>query len=184
MIRFLTLAFFLAFSTVVQAGPYLDYANKLLKSSKFRPDLEAVISGLANSYRASEGKEQLKVSPMLLKAARAHAADMAAHGFMGHRSSNGYDFDSRMHVWLGNPMFMPSMAENAAQDTQGGPADAAKARRLFVQWVKSRPHRKSLVNRTYQFVSTGVVQKGDDIWAVQIFWSNPPQTNLGGGTLQ
>lgn len=66
------------------------------------------------------------------------------------------------------------MAENAARDTQEGDADTGKADRLFQQWVHSAPHRKSLINSGYTFVSTGVVQRGNRIWAIQIFFAPLP----------
>jgi uncharacterized protein YkwD len=86
-----------------------------------------------------------------------------------------------MRAFLGISMGLPQMAENAARDTQKGEADPAKARRLFQQWVESRPHRKSLLNGDYKFVSTGVVQRGNKIWAVQIFFAPLPEgVNVNG----
>jgi len=159
------------------AGRYRDFAAGLNANppagSKFRPDLEQKLSELANAYRAQEGKEPLTPDPMFQVAARAHAADMMINGFMGHRSSTGQDFDSRMRSFVDDITKFPGMAENAARDTQKTPVDAAKARALFSQWVKSRPHRKALVSRNYQFVSTGVIQSGNKIWAVQIFFATP-----------
>ena len=159
------------------AGRYRDFAACLNANphsgSKFRPDLEPKLSKLANAYRAQEGKEPLTPDPMFQVAARAHAADMMINGFMGHRSSTGQDFDSRMRSFVDDITKFPGMAENAARDTQKTPVDAAKARALFSQWVKSRPHRKALVSRNYQFVSTGVIQSGNKIWAVQIFFATP-----------
>jgi uncharacterized protein YkwD len=172
-------------SQSAHARTYMDLAKSLLKKppngGRFRPDLESVIVSLTNSYRASEGKKALKPSNELLNAARAHAADMMANGFIGHKASTGHSFDSRMRYFLGNPMVLPRMGENAARDSQGGPADAAKAKRLFNQWVESRGHRKNMLSRDYQFMSAGVIESGGDIWAVQVFWANPPKTNLSGG---
>ena len=39
-------------------------------------------------------------------------------------------------------------------------------------------HRKNMVSRDYRFVSTGVIQKGDNIWAVQIFFGTPRKKGL------
>jgi hypothetical protein len=33
------------------------------------------------------------------------------------------------------------------------------------------------MKRDYEFVSTGVIQRGDELWAVQIFWSKPVPRN-------
>ena len=56
-----------------------------------------------------------------------------------------------------------------------GAPDKAKARRLFQQWIHSRPHYRTLVNSGFKFVSTGVVQKGNSIWAIQVFFAPLPE---------
>ena len=161
------------------AKTYLETALGSLKNlpadSRFREDLEAVIASQANAYRQSEGVRALQASTLLRDAARAQAVDMMLNGYVGHRASTGHEFDSRMRVFLGSPMRLPQMAENAARDTQKGEADAAKARRLFQQWVESRAHRKTLLNSGYSLVSTGVVQRANKIWAVQIFFAPLPE---------
>jgi uncharacterized protein YkwD len=162
------------------AKTYLEIARSSLKNlpadARIREDLEASIAGQANAYRQAKGIASLQASPRLLEAARAQAVDMMLNGYVGHKSSSGHEFDSRMRAFLGSSiMMMPRMAENAARDTQKGEADAGKARRLFQQWVESRPHRKTLLNSGYKFVSTGVVQRGNKIWAVQIFFAPLPQ---------
>jgi uncharacterized protein YkwD len=173
-----------------QAKTYLEIALGSLKNlpadARIREDLEAVIAGQANAYRQSKGIASLQSSPKLRDAARAQAVDMMLNGYVGHKASSGHEFDSRMRAFLGSPiMMMPRMAENAARDTQKGEADAGKARRLFQQWVESRPHRKTLINSGYKFVSTGVVQRGNKIWAVQIFFAPLPEgvKVMGGGGL-
>lgn len=164
------------------AGPYLDYATSLAQSppdgSQYRPDLEDELLRLANAYRSKQGKRPLQAGDEFLVAARAHAADMMLHNFVGHRASTGQEFQSRMAVFAGDITRFPSVGENAARDTQKGEADAAKARRLFQQWVDSRSHRKNLLNRSFQFVSTGVIQRGNKIWAVQIFYAAPRAKGL------
>ena len=172
------------------AKTYLEIALGSLKNlpgdARLREDLEAQIAGQANAYRQSKGVASLQASPRLRDAARAQAIDMMLNGYVGHKASSGHEFDSRMRAFLGSPvMMMPRMAENAARDTQKGEADAGKARRLFQQWVESRPHRKTLLNSGYKFVSTGVVQRGNKIWAVQIFFAPLPEgvKVLGGSGL-
>ena len=80
-----------------------------------------------------------------------------------------------MRVFASDITRYPAMAENAArQDGDGGESAA----QLFQQWVKSPPHRKALVSLAYNFVSTGVVQRGNNIWAVQIFWQTPREKGI------
>ena len=159
------------------AGPYLDYAKGLAarppKGSRYRPDLEAELVGLLNSYRDQKGKAPIAADSAFQEAARAHAADMMLNDFMGHSSSTGMSFQGRMAAFVGDPTKYPSIGENAARDTQDTPVDESKARALFEQWVKSAPHRKNMVSRSFAFVSTGVIQRDDSIWAVQIFFATP-----------
>ena len=166
-----------ALSVPAHAGRYLDYAEGLNahppQGARYRPDLEERLVALANAYRSDEGKKPLAATADFRLAARAHAADMMINAFMGHRSSTGQDFDSRMRVFVDDITRFPSLAENAARDTQKTPVDAQKAQALFTQWIKSRGHRRTLLNRSYQFVSTGVIQRGNSIWAVQIFYAAP-----------
>lgn len=164
------------------AETYKSYASRLIRAlpagAKFRPDLEAVLAQLANNYRQQQGKVPLQPSDLFGVAARAHAADMMVNNFIGHRASTGHNFDSRVRAFTKDITVFPAMAENAAREAQKTAATAAKARRLFQQWVESSGHRRALVSRDYAFVSTGVVQRGNTIWAVQIFWANPREKGM------
>jgi uncharacterized protein YkwD len=168
--------------TALGAQPYKQYALSLVRNlpgdARFRPDLEAALAGDANAYRAAQGRKPLKPDELLQVPARAHAADMMIHNFIGHRASTGHDFDSRMRVFLGDITRFPEMAENAARQDAGGVVDVEAAARLFQQWVKSPPHRKALGGLDYAFVSTGVVQRSNSIWAVQIFWAKPREKGI------
>jgi uncharacterized protein YkwD len=164
-----------------QAETYAQTAQNLVRNlpadARFREDLEAQLAKEANRFRGSKDVGGLKASTKMRLAARAQAVDMMKGNFVGHRATTGQDFESRMRSFVGSvdPFSMPRMAENAARDTQKGEANAVKASRLFQQWVDSRPHRKTLLNATYTNVSTGVVQRGNKIWAVQIFWNHLPE---------
>jgi uncharacterized protein YkwD len=164
------------------AGPYRDYAMALNASppqgSRYRPDLEAELLRLTNAYRAQQGKRPLAADNTFRAAARAHAADMMVHSFMGHRASTGHNFDSRVRAFVDDITRYPGLAENAARESQRTPVNAAKARHLFQEWVDSGPHRKNLVSRSCAFVSTGVIQRGNTIWAVQIFFAAPRQKGM------
>lgn len=168
--------------TPALAGPYLDYARGLAahppKGAAYRPDLEEDLVGLLNAYRAQKGKKPVASDPAFQEAARAHAADMMLNNFMGHTASTGQSFQGRMAAFVGDVTKYPSIGENAARDTQDTPVDAAKARALFQQWVESSSHRTNMLNRSFSFVSTGVIQRGNRIWAVQIFFATPRAKGL------
>jgi uncharacterized protein YkwD len=74
-----------------------------------------------------------------------------------------------MRAFRPGDYFLPVLGENAARVSPRGTANAAKAQKLMDQWIKSRGHRKNLVSRDYVSVATGVVQRGDKLYAVQVF---------------
>ncbi len=156
-----------------QASPrYKAYAEGLLKSlpggAVVRPDLEKVLNGLAVDARRRAGKPALRPSPLLVKAARAQAVEMIIGNFVGHTSKSGFRYKSRFEAFGGDGR--GDHGENTARDRQPGPVDGVKARNLFTQWLKSSSHKRNLMNRYYGFVSTGAVQIGHHLYAVQIFW--------------
>ena len=171
---FLALA---AGSAPALAGPYLSYARGLAehppKGSRYRPDLEVELVALLNAYRAQQGDAAVTADAALQEAARAHAADMMINNFMGHSSSTGMSFQGRIAAFVGDVTKYPSIGENAARETGNTASDDEKTRALFQQWVESAPHRRNMVNRSFAFVSTGVIERGGDIWAVQIFFATP-----------
>jgi uncharacterized protein YkwD len=104
--------------------------------------------------------------------------DMLLNNFMGHVSSTGHDFDSRMRALNAGALILPGMAENAARVTQTGKVDSAVATKLFEQWVKSPAHRKTLLSLDYLSVATGVVAKDGQVYADQIFTGPRSITNM------
>jgi uncharacterized protein YkwD len=163
--------------SVLASETYAEFVvrmnNVAVEGYHFRPDLENTVLRLANQYRASRGAGALKPNSKLLRAARAHALDMAMHDFVGHVSSNGRDFDSRMHAIMPGQLFLPSMGENAARASDG------VAQSLMTQWIKSPPHRRVLSSRSYVSVATAVVQKGTKLYSVEIFSGPEVKTNMG-----
>ncbi len=166
-----------AFCTIVvslawASAAYRDYATALIASPpaniQFRPDLERQLNGLASAERAAAGRGALAPSELVLTAAHAQALDMLNGNYVGHHSPSGYRFRQRFEAFAGYER--GSFAENAARARGDAPADTAKARGLFQQWLDSTGHRRNLMRRDYRFVSTGVVQRGTHIYAVQIYW--------------
>jgi uncharacterized protein YkwD len=168
-------ALFLCFAPQAKAASaYRDYAEQVTRQPpegvSVRPDLEATLDGLAQQARAGKNRP-LVVSTFLKTAARAQAIDMVLGDFVGHTSLKGYSFRARFAAFAEDPDQFPARGENAARERSGGPAGSAKAKKLFQQWLDSGAHRRNLMNRSYNRVSTGVVQKGDHLYAVQMFWT-------------
>ncbi len=156
---------------------YKAYAAKLMRSlpsgSKIRPDLEAHLNQLANAERRRAGRPALKASSKLLKAARAQAAEMILGNFVGHHTRGGFDFGDRIRAYM--PDYEDLRGENAARDRRGGASAKAQSQRLFKQWLDSRRHRRNLIRTEYRFISSGAIQVGKHLYAVQIFWE--PQSS-------
>lgn len=149
--------------------------------ASYRDDLEQVLWQAANAYRSSKGLKPLKrANEILAAAARAHAADMMMNDFVGHTSSSGAGFESRMRALHPGAMMLPRMAENAARERSKGPPDDAKAQKLFQQWVHSGPHARTLRSRDYISVATGVAERDGKLYAVQIFEGPQLKTNMFG----
>jgi uncharacterized protein YkwD len=164
---------------------YSQYAERILaqppEGAEVRPDLEVAVLRATNAYLSSEGLKPLKkADEILLKAARAQALDLLQQGGMGHISSTGHNFESRMRAVHPGQMFLSPMAENAARLRNTELSDSAKAQALVQQWIKSQGHRKNMVNRTYVTIAIGVVSRGKDVYAVQIFSGPTVKTNMGG----
>lgn len=144
--------------------------SHLPAGARFRPDLEAELLRLANGYRAGLGVPGLKAGDLFLQAARAQAADMMVNDFIGHAAGDGTPFERRLRSLAGNIERFGAVGENAARDSKKTEVNTAKAAALFQQWVGSRPHRANLKNRDFAYAASGVVQKGNVIWAIQIYW--------------
>jgi uncharacterized protein YkwD len=183
----LAVAFFAVFGQTAWASPaYRAYAEQLMQNPPpavvIRPDLEALLDSLAQSARASKKRKSVSSSGQFKIAARAQAIDMVLGDFVGHRSLKGHSFHARFTAFAENPELYSARGENAGRERSDGPPGEAKARRLFDQWLHSGGHRRNLLNRTYDHVSSGVVQKGTDLYAVQIFWREEPSMGEGSGS--
>ncbi len=160
-------------ASLAEASPaYRIYAERLLanlpQGARLRPDLETELNAMASAARQQAGEPAVAASPLLLQAARAQALEMLLGNFVGHRSKSGFRYKKRFEAFAGDSH--GDHGENAARDRQSGAVDTAKARRLFKQWLDSSGHSRNLMNRYYRFVSTGAVQIGHHLYAVQIFW--------------
>ncbi|MFL5259029.1 MAG: CAP domain-containing protein [Hyphomicrobiales bacterium] len=163
------------------AADYRDYAIALVKrppaGAELRLDLEAYLDRLADAYRREKDQGGLFADDLMRVAARAQALDMMLAGRSGHVSRTGVSFDGRFGAFVENVDLFPARGENAASDRSRKQVDESKARHLFELWLQSSEHRRNLAKRDYAFVSTGVVQRGSELWAVQIFWARPIPPN-------
>ncbi len=161
---------------------YVQLASKLVATAQAQqaisPGIEASLLRLVNAHRVAMGRKPLADAPNLQLAARAQAFDLFGQGRVGHVSSSGHDFDSRMRALLGGALVLPSMAENAARVSKADGDDDALARRLIAQWLASPPHKHELESSDYVAVATGAVHTNGQVYADQIFVGAEVQTNM------
>jgi uncharacterized protein YkwD len=167
---------------------YMDFASRILanppEGAAVRKDMEAMVLRATNSYRSGKGLPALAAAPALYsKAARAHAMDLLMQAGMGHTASTGHDFSSRMRAFHEGQMVLAAMAENAARLRNSRLSDSQKALALVKQWIGSTGHRRNITNRSFVSVGIGVVARGDDVYAVQVFTGPTVKTNMFGGGL-
>jgi uncharacterized protein YkwD len=160
---------------------YRNYATGLLRAVpegvRIRPDLESVIDAMASSYRKSNGRSGLNASNLMRQAARAQALDVLLAGRLSHSSRKGHSLRARFEAFADKPELYRSYGENAASDRRRGAAGKDKAARLFKMWTESSGHRRNLLKANYGFVSSGVIERNGELWAVQIFWEPPREVS-------
>jgi uncharacterized protein YkwD len=170
---------------VLARETYASFAERVVTNPPadivFREDLETAVLRATNAFRATKRLQPLKPGNATLKtAARAQAVDLLEQGAMGHVSSSGQDFASRMRALHPGQMYLPAMAENAARLRKSKLNASAAAQALVEQWIKSPGHRKTMSDRSYVTVAIGVARRGNDIYAVQVFSGPVVKTNMGG----
>lgn len=118
-----------------------------------------------NTIREGEGRPPLKVDPKLTKAARRHAADMAANGEMSHKGSDGSSPFDRIEA---AGYDSKRAAENVAAGEFGDktPMDL---------WMGSSGHKKNILGDYEQIgVARATAKDGKVYWCVT--FGTPPQS--------
>lgn len=159
------------------AEPYRKYAERLVskppKGVRFRTDLESRLNRQASAARKKNGRKGLKGSKLLRKAARAQAIDVLRTGKVGHYSKRGDRFTIRFSAFAGDEDRYGIRGENVLRSRRVSANPDAQAAHMMKVWLGSTGHRRNLMARDHRFVSTGVIQKGKRLYAVQMFWSPP-----------
>lgn len=120
--------------------------------SPLRAEPQAV--QMLNAMRAQQGVAPLSYAPRLEAAARAHALDMARHGYFAHTGRDGSGAGDRVRAqgyrWC-------YVAENLAK----GQGDLTQVMR---GWAQSAPHYRNMMSRNA--TGFGLFQGPDRIWAM------------------
>ncbi|HKQ77745.1 MAG TPA: CAP domain-containing protein [Blastocatellia bacterium] len=120
---------------------------------------------MINSYRAQNGKSQLKISASLTRAAEWMSGDMASKNYFSHTDSQGRDPFARMTAFGYN--YPTSRGENLA----AGYDDAV---RTFNQWKASPGHNSAMLGATYNVIGIARVYSANSTY--KWYWT----TDFGG----
>lgn len=118
---------------------------------------------LANAARDQARVASLASDPELERAAAAHAADLAARGYVEHLSPEGFDPSHRL--WLVGRTLIGSPSENIAFHRGGSAAPAG----LIAIWRRSPEHWRNLLRPDHTHAGFAVVRRGDRAWLVGLF---------------
>jgi uncharacterized protein YkwD len=123
---------------------------------------ERALVACANDARAAHGLKALKVDPALHSVAHRFAADMAGRGFFDHVDPDGRDPGDRIEA---EGRYV-TWGENIAE---GYPDAAATCR----GWLRSRGHRRNILDRHFARIGTGYAVGDDGPVFVQDFAAKP-----------
>jgi uncharacterized protein YkwD len=119
---------------------------------------------LANQARTHAGLAPLRADDCLIRAARQHAAVMAARGGISHQFPGEPPFNQRIAVNCATPL--EEYAENVAE---AGDTQAAHQ-----NFMHSPAHRENLLHPSYNVAGFGIVRRGSTLYVVQDFGHSLP----------
>lgn len=111
-----------------------------------------------NEDRAQHGLGPLRWNPALARAAQAHAYEMVRHGELSHQYAGEPDLVTRAGD---DGAHFSTIAENIAI--------APTAQMVELEWMRSPPHRRNILDPRLTAVGIGLVRQGNNLWAVEDF---------------
>ncbi|GAB3690437.1 CAP domain-containing protein [Saccharopolyspora tripterygii] len=114
-----------------------------------KPPVQDEVVSLVNEARAEAGCAPLTVDDRLTKAATEHSADMATRGYFSHTTPDGRTFGDRLR----DAGYPSPGAENIARGH-------TSADQVVGDWMKSRGHRKNIVDCSLRTIGVGVEYNG------------------------
>ena len=119
--------------------------------------LERALFNEVNRERAALGLPVLRPSPALAAVARAHSADMAARGALGHLSADGATYTRRLEA--AGVLF-------AANGENVGASNTADPGKLHAALMNTGGHRENILNAGFDELGVGAARAPDGTWYV------------------
>jgi len=135
-----------------------SFAQTYDGSSAYDREAEVQLLDMANAERAHVGLAPLKMDEGLVRAARAHAAQMASQNKLSHQFSGELDLSQRIGATGAR---ISAAAENVAM--AGYPEDAHLA------LMNSPGHRANILNPKYNVAGIAVAKVGKQLYVTEDF---------------
>jgi uncharacterized protein YkwD len=137
-------------------------------ASTYDREAEAQLLEMANSERAHAGLPALKLDEGLLRAARAHAAQMASQNKLSHQMAGEPALAER--IGANSALHLNRAGENVAV--------APNAEEAHAGLMSSPPHRDNLLSPNFNVAGFGVFRSGHWLYVTQDFGSSTPAYSL------
>jgi uncharacterized protein YkwD len=137
-------------------------------SSRYDVQAERQLLEMANAERARAGLAPLKMDDGIVRAARAHAAEMAAQNQLSHQFSGEPSVPQRLAA--SSSLHLERTGENVAMA-----ADPDQAHHAL---MSSPPHRDNLLSPNYNVAGFGVIRSGKMIYVAQDFGTSLPSYSV------
>jgi uncharacterized protein YkwD len=116
-----------------------------------RAALEEEVLQELNRVRAARSLRPLRAAPGLRVAAAAHSRSMLRIGFFDHTSPDGTTFDTRLRRHYSDRGWRTW----SVGETLLATSEQLDAHLMVAEWIKSRPHRRIVLSRTWRDVGIG-----------------------------
>ncbi len=154
--------------TPSNSQPVVSTSDSSAESSAYDPKAERQLLDMANADRVRAGLAPLKMDDGLVRAARVHAAEMAAQNQLSHQFSGEPALPDRLAA--SSTLHLERTGENVA--VAGNPDQAHQA------LMASPPHRDNLLSPNYNVAGFGVIRSGHMLFVAQDFGSSPPSYSV------
>ena len=112
-----------------------------------------------NKVRARHGLRKLKANRRLSRAARRHSLAMDRDNYFSHTSLGGATFVDRI---LKTGYLAGSPSWGVGENLQWGSGGLGTPKMAVVAWLKSPPHRETLLARSWEHVGVGIALGSPD----------------------
>ena len=126
-------------------------------------DYENAVAALINSYRLSNGLNQVAYEPTLTYIAKLRSADLMDRNYFSHYTPEGTNV---FNLFRANGITFKIGGENLGQAM---PAGIGSPEAFLNAWQNSSSHNANMLRAGYNYIGVGMVDNGDRIVVTTVF---------------